>query len=70
MVEALQTALLVAFGLLVVILLMGIVNLVRTDPNQQSRSNRLMRLRVLVQFIVVIILVVIGFAAGMIKLPF
>lgn len=68
--EALRIALLVAFGLLFVILAMGIINLVRTDSKQTSRSNHLMRLRVLIQFIVIIILVVIGFVSGMIKLPF
>lgn len=68
--EALRIALLVSFGLLFVILAMGIINLVRTDAKQQSRSNRLMRLRVLVQFIVICILVAIGFISGMIKLPF
>ncbi len=65
--SALQIALYLAFGLLVVILAMGVINLVRSDPAQQSRSNRLMRLRVLVQFIAVLILVVLGFVSGMIS---
>ncbi len=65
--EALQVALYLAFGLLLIILAMGIINIVRTDPKQKSRSNRLMQLRVLVQAIAVLILVVIGFVSGMIK---
>ena len=69
MTEALNVALAVAFAMLVVVLAMGIINLVRTDPNQQSRSNRLMRLRVLIQFIVIVILVAIGFLTGYVKLP-
>lgn len=69
MTEALNVALAVAFAMLVVVLAMGIINLVRSDPNQQSRSNRLMRLRVLIQFIVIVILVAIGFLTGYVKLP-
>lgn len=68
--EALQVALYLAFGLLVVILAMGVINLVRSDPKQRSRSNNLMRLRVIVQAIAVVILIVLGFTSGMIKLPF
>lgn len=66
--DALQTGLYLAMGLLVVILLMGVINLVRSDPKQQSRSNQLMRLRVLIQFIAIIILVILGFVSGMIKI--
>lgn len=46
------------------VLAAGVFNLVRTDAQARSRSNKLMRLRVLVQFIAVIILVVIGILAG------
>ena len=67
MTEVLQIALYLSFGLLVVILAMGIINLVRSDPKQRSRSNNLMRMRVLVQAIAVVILVVLGFISGMIK---
>lgn len=67
MTEVLQIALYLSFGLLVVILAMGIINLVRSDPKQRSRSNNLMRMRVLVQAIAVVILVVLGFTSGMIK---
>ena len=67
MTEVLQIALYLSFGRLVVILAMGIINLVRSDPKQRSRSNNLMRMRVLVQAIAVVILVVLGFTSGMIK---
>ena len=67
MTEVLQIALYLSFGLLVVILAMGIINLVRSDPKQRSRSNNLVRMRVLVQAIAVVILVVLGFTSGMIK---
>ena len=43
---------------------LGVINLVRTDSQARSRSNKLMRLRVLVQFIAIIILVLLGFVAG------
>ncbi|MFC6197549.1 twin transmembrane helix small protein [Ponticaulis profundi] len=65
--QTLEIALYCAMALLVIILLMGIVNLVRADPKQASRSNKLMRLRVIVQAVAVAILVVIGFVSGMIK---
>lgn len=68
--RALEIALYLAIGLVFVVLAAGIVNLVRSDPEQRSRSNQLMRLRVLFQFIAVLILVVLGFVSGTIKLPF
>jgi len=37
---------------------------VRTDGQARSRSNKLMRLRVLVQFIAIILLVALGAVAG------
>lgn len=66
--QALTIALYCAMGVLLVILAMGIINLVRTDPEQASRSNKLMRLRVVVQFVAILLLVGVGFASGMIKL--
>ncbi len=50
---------LIPVGLFLVfaVLVVGIVNLVRTSGAARSSSNRLMRLRVLVQFGVVILLV-------------
>lgn len=41
------------------VLVFGIVNLYRTDGKARSRSNKLMRLRVLVQFIAVLVIVAI-----------
>ena len=54
----------IAIGAVFVVLAIGIVNLVRTDAKSASRSNKLMRLRVLVQFIAIILLVALGAAAG------
>lgn len=54
----------IAIGAVFVVLAFGIVNLVRTDGQARSRSNKLMRLRVLVQFIAIIMLVLLGVAAG------
>ncbi len=49
---------------LVVVLAMGIANLVRTDPQASSRSNQLMRLRILVQFVAIVLLVALGIVSG------
>ena len=54
----------IAIGAVFVVLVFGVVNLVRTDGQARSRSNKLMRLRVLVQFIAIIMLCALGFAAG------
>lgn len=54
----------IAIGAVFVVLAFGVVNLVRTDSQARSRSNKLMRLRVLVQFIAIILLVALGAAAG------
>jgi len=54
----------IAIGAVFVVLAFGIVNLVRTDGQARSRSNKLMRLRVLVQFIAIILLVALGVVAG------
>jgi formate hydrogenlyase subunit 3/multisubunit Na+/H+ antiporter MnhD subunit len=53
-----------AIGAVFIALAFGIVNLVRTDANARSRSNKLMRLRVLLQFIAIILLVILGIVAG------
>jgi heme/copper-type cytochrome/quinol oxidase subunit 2 len=53
-----------AIGVVFVVLALGVINLVRTDSQARSRSNKLMRLRVLVQFIAIIILVALGVVAG------
>jgi hypothetical protein len=54
----------IAIAAVFVVLTFGVVNLVRTDAKSASRSNKLMRLRVLVQFIAIILLVALGAAAG------
>ncbi len=51
-----QIAMAVALVAVLAVLLAGIVNLTRTGPEARSRSNKLMRLRVLVQFVAVIVL--------------
>lgn len=53
-----------AIGAVFIVLAFGVVNLVRTDDKARSRSNKLMRLRVLVQFIAIILLVILGAVAG------
>lgn len=54
----------IAIGAVFLVLAFGVVNLIRTDGQARSRSNKLMRLRVLVQFIAIILLVALGAAAG------
>ena len=58
--QTLTIALYCAMAILVVILAMGIINLVRSDPEQASRSNKLMRLRVIVQAVAIALLVGVG----------
>jgi hypothetical protein len=53
-----------AIGAVFVVLAFGVFNLVRTDSKAASRSNKLMRLRVLVQFIAILLLCALGAAAG------
>ena len=69
-----QTFLSIAFYIgiaaLVIVLFLGIANLARTDANQASRSNKLMRLRIFVQAIVIAILVALGALAGAFKIGF
>ncbi len=54
----------VAIGAVFVVLAFGVANLVRTDGQARSRSNKLMRLRFLMQFIAIILLVALGALAG------
>ncbi|MEZ5939001.1 MAG: twin transmembrane helix small protein [Hyphomonadaceae bacterium] len=56
-----------ALAAVLIVLAIGVANLVRTDANARSRSNHLMRMRVLFQFIAVMILVAIGYFAGAFK---
>ncbi len=50
-----------------VILGLGLWNLTRKDENQPSRSNRLMRLRVIMQFIAILLLAALGWYAGVFR---
>ncbi len=54
----------IAIGAVFLVLAFGVFNLIRTDGQARSRSNKLMRLRVLVQFIAVILICLLGWAAG------
>ncbi|CAN1520826.1 twin transmembrane helix small protein [Aquidulcibacter sp.] len=58
--EPLNIAIFVAMAAVLTVLVAGIANLAITGDKARSRSNQLMRLRVLVQFIAVILLM-IGF---------
>ena len=60
----------IGIAALVIVLGLGIANLARTDENQASRSNKLMRLRIFVQAIVIAILVALGALAGAFKIGF
>ncbi len=53
-----------AMAALLVVLGLGIANLARTDENQPSRSNKLERVRIFIQAVVIALLVAIGFMAG------
>ncbi|WP_340693340.1 HIG1 domain-containing protein [Hyphomonas sp.] len=66
----LSIAFYVGIAVLVIVLGLGIANLARTDENQASRSNKLMRLRIFVQAIVIAILVALGALAGAFKIGF
>jgi hypothetical protein len=56
--EPLNIAIFVAMAAVFTVLIAGIANLAITGDKARSRSNQLMRLRVLVQFIAVILLMV------------
>ena len=57
----------VALAGVAVVLFLGLANLVRKDDKQVSRSNQLMRMRVILQAIAIAFLVLIGIVAGAIK---
>ncbi|MEM8634582.1 MAG: HIG1 domain-containing protein [Pseudomonadota bacterium] len=65
--QILFACLYVGAAALLVVLLLGVVNLTRTDARQASRSNLLMRWRIGVQAICVLLLVILGFVAGSIS---
>lgn len=56
-----------ALAAVAIVLVIGVANLARRDDKQVSRSNKLMRLRVIFQAIAIAFLVLIGIAAGAIK---
>ena len=68
MASFLQIAVYVGMAALLVVLFFGLANIVRSDPGQASRSNKLMRLRVIIQAVVIALLVLLGIALGSIKL--
>jgi len=67
--QVLQIGFYLALAGVLVILVLGIVNLARTDEGQVSRSNKLMRLRVILQGVAILMLVGLGFVTGVIQLP-
>jgi hypothetical protein len=59
----------IALAALIVVLVLGLINITRPSSEEQSsRSNKLMRLRVIIQFVVIAILVLLGIVLGAIKL--
>jgi hypothetical protein len=62
--QTLTIALYAVVGVLFIVLAIGVANLLRTDKNAVSRSNKLMRLRVAVQFVAVMLVVALGFLVG------
>lgn len=62
MVEFLNILLYVAMAAVVGVLIFGIVNLYKSDEKSRSRSNKLMRLRVVLQFSAIVIIVALYFA--------
>ena len=58
----------IAMAGIVIVLGFGIANLARRDDKAASRSNQLMRLRVILQAAAIGLLVVLGIVAGAIKL--
>lgn len=56
-----------ALAAVAVVLVIGIANLARRDGDQVSRSNKLMRLRVIFQAIAIAFLVLIGIVSGAIN---
>lgn len=65
---AVTIGLYITIPLLVIVLAAGVINLARTDPDQASRSNKLMRMRVIVQAVIIGLLVLLGIVMGSIKL--
>ena len=64
----LQIAFYIAFAALIGVLILGLVNITRSDDGQASRSNKLMRVRIIIQAVVIGILIMLGIVFGSIKL--
>jgi len=64
----LQIAFYISLAVLFGVLIFGLVNMTRSDDGQASRSNKLMRLRVMAQAVVIGILILLGIVLGSIKL--
>lgn len=57
----------IAAAALLVVLALGLFNMTRKDARQASRSNQLMRWRIGVQAVCIVLLVLLGLAAGAIN---
>jgi len=68
MATALMLGAYAAIGLLIIIFVMAMINLTKTDEVQPTRSNQLMRARVIVQAVIVALLVLLGIVVGSINL--
>lgn len=64
MATLLSYGLFIGIAALVVILILGLVNLLKTDEGQPSRSNKLMRARVIAQFAVILVLILLAIVMG------
>jgi len=51
-------------AILVIVLAIGILNLTRTDAKAASRSNKLMRLRIVAQFAAIVVIMAVLFLSG------
>jgi TATA-box binding protein (TBP) (component of TFIID and TFIIIB) len=58
MTGTLDTFIFLAMGVVLVVLLFGVGNMLMTGDKARSRSNKLMRLRVVAQFVAVALLMV------------
>ncbi len=56
-----------ALAVLLAVLIAGMVNMTKSGDGQASRSNQLMRYRVMAQAVVIGILVLLGIVLGAIK---
>jgi hypothetical protein len=57
-ISSVNLAIFIAMGLVFAVLVAGIINLSMNSDEARSRSNKLMRLRVLAQFLAIVLLMV------------